>query len=586
MLRRFRPILSPKKPFVAISSESSRVFKTGRQRSEVPVFTGKVAPCRHACPIGINIPAAFERASMGDIDGALQVYLQDNPLPGVCGRVCRRPCESACNRGKYDEPINIRGFERFLADHGRAAAKAASRVGGGKKIAVVGSGPAGLSAAYHLAVRGYKITLFEARPEPGGLLRYGIPAFRLPPSALDMEIARILALGINSVMNTRVGADVDWQDLNAFDAVFMSVGLQRGRHLFESSRLPERILSGIEFLAEGENSVSDDGGAKILIIGGGNVAVDAARTLVRRRRGSGGNITVICPETREQMPALPDDLEAALAEGLQILNGWAPVEVLAGGSRPLAIDFCKARVDKDAAAGGTHITALDGGKCRHEADGVIVAVGQELDAACLPAEIHTARGRIAVDSFGRTSHPRIFAGGDAAGSGTFVAEAIAGGKMGALAIACMLEGADVEERFRAWRLGLSRTFAMRYFQQGAGEGAQDLQRVVAFEDINTLFFPRRARVASPQTDPVTCKAGFGEVVGGIDPSDLQQEIARCFKCGTCIDCGNCLDFCPDVSILRDAESGKYDVDCDYCKGCGMCSVACPRGIIEMEKDSR
>jgi len=586
MIRRLRPKLDPKKPFVAISSESSLDFKTGAQRSEKPAFINKVAPCRHACPIGINIPAAFHLASNGDFDAALQVYLQDNPLPGVCGRVCYHPCESKCNRGEYDDPVNIRSFERFLADKGHVdVTTRLSPYTGNKSVAVVGSGPAGLSAAYHLARMGFNITLFEARPALGGMLRYGIPSYRLPRSVLDTEIDRILDLGIEVKLNTTIGGNLPWSGLDEYDAVFLSTGLPQGKTLFSSSSLQDRIFAGVDFLADPENSPLKDAGQKTLIIGGGNVAVDVARTLLRTRRGQGGGITLICPESREQMPVLPDDLAEAVEEGLHVHNGWVPVEVKEDAQSPIAVGFRQAEVDRDETTGQIAVRPVGDSYRQYEADHVIVAVGQELAAGVLPEQVDISSGRITIDSFGRTSRAKFFAGGDAAGNKAFVADAIAGGKLGAMAIACSFQAEDVGEQFKACQLGMSKTFSCRHFMQRALMESENLKQIVAYDQINTLFFPPRPRVFPPKEDVQTRRTDFTEVVKGIHPAEMPLEIARCFNCGTCIDCENCMDFCPDMSILKDAESGIYDFDADYCKGCGVCSVACPRNIINMEKDT-
>ena len=585
MIRRLRPALDIKKPFVAISSESSLVFKTGSQRSEKPVFMDKVAPCRHDCPIGINIPAAFHLASKGDVNEALGVYLQDNPLPGVCGRVCYHPCESKCNRGNFDEPINIRSFERFVAEHGQVDVSADLRIDSDKKkIAIVGSGPAGLSAAYHLARMGYVVTIFEAQPELGGLMRYGIPSFRLPRSVLNRDIARILMLGIKTKLKTRVGEDISWQDLQAYDAVFVSVGLQEVKTLFETHGLRDLILSGLDFLADPMKWSLEDPNQKTFIIGGGNVAVDVARTLLRLRQGNGSNIAIVCPESRGQMPAFPEDLAEALEENLEIQNGWVPIGLDKGATGLLAIVLSRAEVKKDETSGHLNIVPMGTENRTFEVDRVIVAIGQNLNSGVLPKELETAQGRILCDQFGRTTLSKFFTGGDAAGGNAFVADAIAGGKMGALAIFCYLEEKDLKQQFQANQLGTSQTFSFQHFLRDTGSAAADLKRVVGFDQINTLFFTDHPRMNPDVVDPQIRKKNFDEVISGLDLLDMEPEILRCFNCGTCIDCKNCLDFCPDVSILKDAKSGTYDFVSDYCKGCGVCSVACPRNIIEMKRD--
>ena len=386
-------------------------------------------------------------------------------------------------------------------------------------------------------------------------------------------------------LKTRVGEDLSWQNLNSFDAVFVSIGLQQGKTLFEPHGLQDRILSGLEFLSDPEEPLWNDPDREILIIGGGNVAVDVARTLLRVRHGHGSNMTLVCPESREQMQALPDDLEEALEEDLQIQNGWVPVELNEGTRHPVAIDFRRAEVRKDETSGSLTISAVGEDRRRYEADRVIVAIGQDMNAAPLPEGIKITRGRIHTDLFGKTDHAKSFAGGDAAGGRkAFVADAIAGGKMGALAIRCFLEAENVETQFRTNRIGVSQTFSFQHFLQGSVNHSEDLQSVVDFDRINTLFFSTSPRVAPESANPQTRKKSFEEVVSGLDPEKMEREISRCFNCGTCIDCENCLDFCPDISVLKDAKSGKYDFDSDYCKGCGICSVACPRNIVEMEMD--
>ncbi len=334
MVTQYRPVWNKSEPFTAVSSDTSLIFKTGSQRSERPVFIDKVAPCFHACPIGIDIPTAFYMASKGDIDGALRIYLKENPLPGVCGRVCYQPCEAECIRGSFDESINTRSFERFLSDHGQVDIKRDVSIHSKKeRIAVVGSGPAGLTAAYHLAILGYHITLFEAKSELGGMLRYGIPCYRLPRSILDSEVERIHSLGIQTRLETTVGKDLSWKDLESFDAVFISMGLQSGTTLFDTDGSEGDILTGLDFLADPQRWSLEDDTQKTLIIGGGNVATDAARTLLRLRQGKGSNITVLCPESRDQMPALPEEVKEALEEGITILNGWAPHGLHRGNGR-------------------------------------------------------------------------------------------------------------------------------------------------------------------------------------------------------------------------------------------------------------
>ena len=587
MLKNYRPVLDLNDPFVAVSSDRTHVFKTGNQRSAIPVFSNKIAPCRHACPIGIDIPAAFQQASDGDFEGALRIILQDNPLPGVCGRVCYHPCETQCNRSQFDESLNIRSFERFVADQARIdITQDLILPSKNKKIAVIGSGPAGLSAAYHLTRLGYHVTLIEARAELGGMLRYGIPPYRLPRSILEREIQRIISLGIEIRKNTTVGKDVDWKALKSFDALFMSAGLQSAKRLWGANRHEGSIITGIEFLADPARWSLESDTLKILVMGGGNTAIDVARTLLRLRKGKGAGITLVCPESRDQMPTLPEAVLETMEEGITVLNEWAPLELHPEKDGRLSLDLHRAAVRIDEEKGGVAILRTGEETQTLRADRIIVAVGQELDTRNLPEDLQLERGLIRVASGGKTSLPQIFAGGDAVGTKSFVADAIGSGKKAALAISCYLEDQDFKTEFRIHQIGQSQAFSFAHFLEKPKADGPDLNTVVAFDQLNTLFFSKGPRNDPDKLGPETRPKTFDEVTQGLDPTKMAAESARCFKCGTCIDCENCLDFCPDMSIIKDLKAGHYDFDTDFCKGCGICAVACPRKIIDMREEAQ
>jgi NADPH-dependent glutamate synthase beta subunit-like oxidoreductase len=430
------------------------------------------------------------------------------------------------------------------------------------------------------------VTLFEAHAELGGMLRYGIPPYRLPRSVLDREIERILSLGIRTKIKTTAGEDVPWEELRSFDALFLSLGFQQGNTLPDINAQETKSITGLEFLSDPWRWSLEDDENKVLIIGGGNVAIDAARTLLRIRKGRGRNITVVCPESREQMPALPEEIAEALEEGITIVNGWAPHRLHQDGSRPISLDFLRAEVRRDKETGRAEIATV-GRKTRgYQVDAIIVAIGQHMRIDRLPVGIEINNGNIVTDRCGRTSLANVFAGGDAVGGRAFVADAIASGKKAALAISFFLEGRDIGHEFKARGIAEGRTYSFSDHTKASERETVDFNTVLSFDRINTLFFSEGARRDPDRLQPEARVKGFDEVTLGLEPSAMAEEVSRCFRCGTCIDCEICRDFCPDISIIKDARSGIYSFDPDYCKGCGVCSVACPRGVIEMVGESQ
>lgn len=562
------------------SRGSTEIFLTGRWSPRKPLYVEKTSPCREMCPIGNDIARAFAYASAGDYDEALKIFRQDNPLPGVCGRVCYHPCESECNRKHFDEPVNIRGFERFLADHGKVDMKNEKPVHTRReKIAVVGSGPAGLSAAYHLARLGFPVTVFEALPEPGGMLMYGIPEYRLPKEVLRREIGYIRDLGVEIRTGFRVGVDKTLSEIRKeFSAAFIAVGAHGGTRLgIEGEDLPG-VTEGVGFLRRINLGETVDVGAKVTVIGGGNTAVDCAR--VARRLG-GREVTVLYRRTRDEMPALPEDVASVEREGIKIEFLTAPKRVISEGGRITGIECIRMELGPPDLSGRPSPIPVEGSEFVVLVDTVIAAIGQAPEAEFVK-ELGLAvnkRGMIEASAIGATNVEGVFAGGDSAGTKAFVADAIASGKMGALAIFCFLEGKNVNAEFEGHRIGARPSFSFQHLIDPENYSA-DLKKIVSHDKINTLCFTHQGRSENSDLPAEESVGAFKEVTGGLEPRRMEAEISRCFKCGTCTECDLCYLLCPDISITRN-RNGGYGVKTDYCKGCGMCATTCPRHVIEM-----
>jgi 2-oxoacid:acceptor oxidoreductase delta subunit (pyruvate/2-ketoisovalerate family) len=532
------------KPFaITLDPGSSLANHTGSWRTVRPEYVDRLPPCNHACPAGENIQGWLFHAEAGEYEQAWRVLTRDNPLPAVMGRVCYHPCETACNRGALDACVGINPIERFLGDE-------ALRQGWkfepppaptGRRVLVIGAGPSGLSAAYHLARMGHAVTIHEAGPLAGGMMRFGIPKYRLPRNVLDAEIQRIVDLGVTLQLHSRVTDVLDTMRKGHFDAVFLAVGAHIAKRAYLPAGSAGKMLDAVSVLRSMEGEEQPLLGRRVVVYGGGNTALDVARTA--KRLGAEESI-IVYRRTREKMPAHESELEEALQEG--VLVKWLSTIRQAGES---SITVEKMRLDEKGMAQPTgEFETL-------ETDSVVLALGQDVDLSMLEAvpglEIEDAVVKVGADMM--TGHPGIFAGGDMVPGERTVTVGIGHGKLAARHIDGWLRG-------QKWLHPASHELA-------------------TYDKLNTWYYSDAPKSQQPVLDLVRRQSTFEEVVGSFDQETAQFEARRCLSCGNCFECDNCYGVCPDNAVIKLGPGRRYEFNYDYCKGCGLCVSECPCGAI-------
>lgn len=568
-------------PMIPISLGDMDWNKTGAWRAQRPFYEDKTPPCNAACPAGNDIVAFIQKIMQEDFEGAWQVIKEENPFPGVCGRVCFHPCESKCNRGNYDAPIAIHALERFVSDFVANLNQKIGKSSGPKKgkVAIIGSGPAGMSCAYHLAKLEYEVTVFESTSSTGGILRMGIPSYRLPKKVLDREISNIEALGVVIRTGVSLGQHLTYDDLKDYRAIFIATGAHRSRSLHIPGEKSKRVLSGLDLLKKINLERKLKLGDKVAIIGGGNTAIDVARSVIRL----GKKVTLLYRRSREEMPAFKDEIEEALEEGVKIRYLVNPIRI--GQKDGLKrLECLRMELGEKDESGRRKPVPISHSNFFVEADHVIIAAGEEVDVSFLPKGMENKEGIVLTQRDGSTGIKGVFAGGDLTSMQRTVAHAIGSGKKAALAMDCYLQGKNMEETIRRILIGEGPSLSiLRYLHP---EARPMNSHVVTFEELNMDYFEPSERIRESKAPLKKRVREFGEVTSTLTETMAHEEAERCFSCGTCNECENCYVFCPDASILKTENVFSHQVDYDFCKGCGICFSECPRGAISLKEEER
>ena len=544
----------PQAPFaITLDAGSSLANKTGSWRTERPIYVDRLPPCNHACPAGENIQEWLAHAEEGDYRAAFQEIMKNNPLPAIMGRACYHPCEGACNRAAVDTAVNIHAVERFIGDqaikHGWVPEYEATP--SGKRVLVIGAGPSGLSAAYHLTRLGHSVTIYEAGPVAGGMMRFGIPAYRLPRDVVETEIQRIRNMGVALELDRKVEDIEHEMKAGNFDAGFIAIGA----HLAKRVNIPTpdagKILDAVGVLHEMEtNGNAPRLGRRVVVYGGGNTAVDVARTA--KRLGAEEAI-IVYRRTREQMPAHDFEVEEALEEGV-ILNWLTTIkEIDESGS------FVVEKMELDDEGWPQPTGEFD----TIEADSLVLALGQNVDTSFIrkvPGVNVSSDHVVEVGPNMMTGYPGLFAGGDMVPSERTITVAVGHGKKAARNIDAWLRGEDYAPPPR--------------------------HELASADKLNAWYYADAPITMQPHLDTIRRQTTFEEVHGGLDESNAIYEARRCLSCGNCFECDNCYGVCPDNAVIKLGPGKRYRFNLDFCKGCGICVEECPCGAIELVAETR
>ena len=545
--------MTMRKPFaITLDPGSSLANHTGSWRTQRPVYVDHLPPCNSTCPAGEDIQGWLFHAEGGDYEAAWRHLTRDNPFPAIMGRVCYHTCESACNRAKLDAAVGINAVERFLGDE-------ALRQGwcfvppahdSGRHVGIVGAGPSGMAAAYHLRRLGHRVTVLEAGPMPGGMMRFGIPQYRLPRDVLEAEMARIVAMGVAVELNHKVTSIEDTWRARGFDAVFLAVGAHIAKRAFIPAKDSSCILDAVSVLRSMDGEDKPMLGRRVVVYGGGNTALDVARTA--RRLGATEAI-IVYRRTRERMPAHEAEVEEALQEGVMVK--WLSTIRQQGEGGDLTIEKMTLDEQGNPQPTGEFETL--------QADSLVLALGQDVDLGLLDGVpgLEIRDGVVQVDPATlMTGRAGLFAGGDMVPAERNVTVAVGHGKKAARQIDAWLRGAA---------------------SAGSPATAPAKHAPASFERLNLWYYSDAPATVRPQLDLARRTSSFDEVQGGLTEANALFEARRCLSCGNCFECDNCYGVCPDNAVIKLGPGRRFEINLDYCKGCGLCAAECPCGAIDM-----
>lgn len=532
-------------PFaITLDVGSSLENRTGSWRTVKPTYVNRLPPCNAKCPAGEKCQAWLYAAESGNYEEAWKRITADNPFPACMGRVCYHTCETACNRGGLDESVGINSVERFLGDNALAKGwdlpKPQQETG--KRVLVVGAGPAGLSAAYHLRQAGHTVHVVEGAQAGGGMMRYGIPEYRLPREVLDAEIERIVRTGVTIEYGREVTDLAQEMKEGKYDAVFLGVGAHLARRTYIPAGDASRVLDAVSVLKDVAEDEKPMLGRRVAIYGGGNTAIDVARTV----RRMGAEPLVVYRRTRDRAPAHQTEIQEAIEEGVN-MKWLSTIREAQGGE----IKIEKMELDENGKPRGTGVYE------NIAVDTVVLALGQQTNLGFLSnfPGLQAQDDELLVDETMMTTVPGIFAGGDMVKGDKNVTVAIGHGKKAARAISAYLKGEKYVEPPKA--------------------------PLASFDRLHTWYYADAPKTVRPMLDLARRTTTFDEVQHGLTEENALFEARRCMSCGNCFECDNCYGVCPDNAVIKLGPGKKFKFNYDYCKGCGICANECPCGAIDM-----